>query len=136
MDARRIETGLAWFTLGALLIYAPVETWVSLPHGLGHPMYLVDVIGMVLLVWGGVLSLRARPRPAPGMMCAGWAWSAASGWRATSWRGLELVRGGGPLEHGAAEMWAVASASGIALAALALSIGLVVRTAPRSGGRN
>lgn len=59
MDLRRAETGLAWFTLGVLVIYFPVETWASLPHGLWSPFYIVDLIAMALLLWGAFRSLRS-----------------------------------------------------------------------------
>ena len=60
MDLRKTETALAHFSIAVLVIYFPVETWVSLPYGLWNPFYLVDFIAMVLLLWGGVHSLRAR----------------------------------------------------------------------------
>jgi hypothetical protein len=65
MDRRKIESGLAWFTLGALVIYFPVETWASLPQGLWNPFYIVDLIAMALLLWGALRSLKARPNPSP-----------------------------------------------------------------------
>ena len=57
-DRRAIETGLARFTLAALVVYFPMETWVSWPHGLWNPFYLVDFIAMVLMFWGARVSLR------------------------------------------------------------------------------
>ena len=127
MDLRRIETGLAWFTLGVLVIYFPVETWVSLPRGLWNPFYLVDLIAMLLMFWGAVRSLRARPERSPAVLCAAYAWSAANGWRATSGRLFELLEGG-TLGHGAAEMWAVSIATAIGLGCFVLSLYLVVRS--------
>jgi hypothetical protein len=81
---------------------------------------------MVLLLAGARRSLRARPRPAPALLAAAYAWAAANGWRATFLRVSE-VRRGGALEHGGGELWAVAIATGIALGCLALSLYLVVR---------
>ena len=124
-----METGLAWFTLGALVVYFPVETWASLPEGLWNPFYIVDLIAMTLLFWGAVRSLRARPAPSPAVLCAAYAWSVANGWRATFDRVFELL-GGGTLAHGSAEMCAVACATAIGLACLILSLYLVVRSAP------
>ena len=49
MTERQIETGIAKFTVGFLVIYIPIETWTSLPYGLLNPFYLVDVVAMVLL---------------------------------------------------------------------------------------
>lgn len=101
MALRKIETGLAYFTLCALVIYFPVETWASLPEGLWNPYYLVDLIAMILLGWGAIRSLRARPHQSPAVLCAAYAWSAANGWRATFGRMFELLEGG-TLDHGAA----------------------------------
>ena len=44
MDARRIETILARFTLGFVAVYFPVETYASWRYGLLNPFYLVDLI--------------------------------------------------------------------------------------------
>ena len=126
MDWRGVETALARFVFVALVVYFPLETWVSLPHGLLNPFYLVDFIAMLLLFTGALVSLRARPRPAPGLLCAAWGWTAANGWRGTSWRVFELIEGG-QLEHGRAEAWVVGIASSIALGCFVLSLVLVVR---------
>ena len=123
---RQLETGLAYLTLALLVLYVPVETWASWDDGLLNPFYIVDVIAMVLLFAGAVRSLGARPRPAPGLLSAALAWSAAYGWCATFGRVVE-VRSGGTLDHGAAELWVVAVATGLALVSLGLSIYLVVR---------
>lgn len=129
MDLRKIETGLAWFTLGVLVIYFPVETWVSLPDGLWNPFYIVDLIAMGLLFWGAMRSLRARPERSPAILCAAYAWTVANGWRATFGRMYELLRGE-TLDHGPAEMYAVSIATAIGLACLILALYLVVRSSP------
>ena len=88
MDAaalRRSETRLARMTLVLSAVYIPVEIWVSLPD-LTHPFFVIDAIAMVLLVWGAVRSLRARPRRAPGVLCAAIAWSGANVWSAAGRR--------------------------------------------------
>jgi hypothetical protein len=126
MSSRALETGLARFTLGMLLIYAPVETWASLPDGLLNPFYLVDFIAMVLLFAGAVVSLRARPLRSPGLLCAAYGWTAANGWRATFGRVAEIERGGA-LAHGTAEMWTVAIGSALALAGFAVLLYLVAK---------
>lgn len=129
MDLRKTETGLAWFTLGALVVYFPVETYVSVPEGLWNPFYIVDLIAMALLFWGAMRSLRARPDRSPAVLCAAYAWSVANGWRATFGRMFELLEGG-KLDYGAAEMCAIAIATAVGLACLALSFFLVVRSSP------
>ena len=127
MSLRRIETGLAYFTLGALVVYVPVETYVSLPEGLWNPFYIVDVIAMILMFWGALHSLRARPVRSPGLLCAAYAWASANGWRATFGRMFEILEGG-KLDHGAVEMWAVAIGTGIGIGCLIISLFLVVRS--------
>jgi hypothetical protein len=123
---RRLETALAYVTLALLVLYVPLETWVSLPYGLTNPFYIIDVIAMVLLFAGAMHSLRSRPRPAPGLLCAAIAWTAANGWRATFDRIVELRRGES-LDYGAAELWAVALSTLISLGGFAIGIYLVVR---------
>ena len=127
MDLRKTETGLAYFTFAALVVYFPVETYVSLPEGLWNPFYIVDLIAMVLMFWGAIHSLGARPARSPGLLCAAYAWVSANGWRATFGRMFEL-REGGKLDHGATEMWAVAIGTGVGIACLILSLYLVVRS--------
>ena len=82
---RRSETRLAWITLVLSAVYVPVEIWVSFPD-LTHPFFVIDAIAMVLLVWGALHSLRARPRRAPGVLCAAIAWSGANIWSAAGRR--------------------------------------------------
>lgn len=129
MRARSIETALARFTLACLVVYVPVETWTAWPHGLDHPMYLVDVVAMILLAFGAWHSLRARPSTAPGPLAVGWAWATANGWRATSWRWLE-TRDGGVLEHGTLELWATGVATLVGLVCLAIGLWLSARREP------
>ena len=126
---RRIETAVAWFTLCALVIYVPGETYVSLPGGLLNPFYLVDLIAMILMLWGTVHSLRARPRPAPGLLCGAYGWAAANGWRSTFWRISEL-RDGGTLDYGEAEAWVVGLVTVIALAMFVTLLTLTAMNAP------
>lgn len=126
MDLRKVETGLSLFTLGALVAYVPLETYVSLPHGLWNPFYIVDLIAMVLMLWGAIHSLRARPDRSPALLCAAYAWASANGWRATFGRMYELLQGG-KLDHGAVEMWAVAIGTLISILCLFLGLFLVVR---------
>ena len=133
MDPRTAETRLARFTLGGLAIYAPLETWASLqtPRGVAGllgPFYLVDLIGMVLMLLGAVHSLRRRPRPAPGLLCAAYAWTGANFWRATFGR-VDAVANGEALQFGAPELCVVGGATAIVLACLVLSLVLTYRAA-------
>ena len=124
MSRRKVETVLAYATLVLLLVYIPVETWVSLPDGLLDPYYLVDAIAMALLLWGALHSLRSRPRAAPELLCVGAAWASANGWRATFDR-LEAIEAGGTLQYGNTEMWAVSIATLIAVVVFAVLLVLV-----------
>ena len=128
MPARSLETALARVTLGMLVVYIPGETWASLPDGLLNPYYIVDAIAMVLLLFGALHSLRARPRPAPGMLCGAYGWTAANGWRATFDRWFHLADGG-TLDYGRAELSVVACATTLAIGCFVLSIYLVIKSA-------
>ena len=130
MTPRSVETAVARFTLVLLLAYAPLETWVSWPSGLTNPFYLVDVIGFALLLWGALVSLRARPGIAPGVLCAGYAWSGANGWRALALR-LEILQEGGHVDVGL--VWLLVLSEVVALTGLALLLLLVVESTTRSG---
>ena len=129
MTPRSVETLLARFTLVLLLVYAPLETWASWP-ALTNPFYLVDVVGFALLLWGALASLRARPDVAPGVLCAGYAWSGANGWRALALR-LEILQEGGQVD--VTLVWLIVLGEIAALTGLALLLLLVVesRTSPR-----
>jgi len=134
MNTRSIETALAYFTLGILAIYVPVETWVSLPYGLLSPTYLIDLVAMALLLFGALHSLRARPLPSPAILCAAYAWSAANAWRAASWRYRELAEGG-KLDYGNSEWLTVIIGAGLALTGFAVLLFLVVKAAPKNSSR-
>jgi hypothetical protein len=119
---------LVKFTLVFLLIYAPIETWYSLP-ALWDPFYLVDFIGMVLLLWGAV---RCRRDPSAGnlaVLVAGYAWEGGNFWRALFGR-VQAVANGGQLYMGWAELSFVAIGTVAALGALAWSL----RLATTQGG--
>ena len=128
MTPRGVETLIARFTLAVLLVYAPLETWASWP-ALSNPFYLVDVVGFALLLWGALASLRARPGVAPGVLCAGYAWSAANGWRALALR-LEILQEGGHVDVGL--VWLIGLGEIAALIGLALLLLLVVELRTQS----
>ena len=130
MTPRNLETAVARFTLVLLLVYAPLETWVSWPSGLTNPFYLVDVIGFALLLWGALASLRARPGLAPGVLCAGYAWSGANGWRALALR-METLQQGGEVD--VTLVWLLVISEVVALTGLALLLLLVVESRTPSG---
>lgn len=136
-DARRAETALAQITLAFLVVYVPVETYVSWSdaYWLLNPFYLVDLGAMLLLFWGAVRSLRARPRQAPGVLCAAYGWATANGWRATWDRAFDVMEGGS-LTYGTAELSAVGCATACGLICFGLSLWLVARAERPGSGIN
>jgi len=127
-NPRGIETGLARFTLVSLVLYFPLETWVSLPYGLWRPFYLVDFIAMLLLFFGARRSLSTRPARSPDLLCVAWAWTACNGWRGTFWRVFDVLENDGTrLDHGMLEMWVVASASFVALICFIIALVLLLQ---------
>lgn len=123
MPLRRTETALAYVTCGFLAIYAPVETFYSWPK-LGDPYYIIDVIAMALMIAGIVRSLRARPRPAPDLLTAAWAWAGANFWRAAFDR-ITTMQHGGNLRLGSVELDYVCAQLIVALVCLAIGVRLV-----------
>ena len=128
MSSRAGETRFAYFTLVYLAGYVPLETWASWPR-LTSPFYLVDAMAMALLFWGSVHSLSARPRCAPGLLTAGWAWTAANYWRAFFDR-VRFLNEGGHLQLGSPEYWTVGGALVLAMACLLLGLSMTRRAQP------
>ena len=114
--ATRLET----FTLAFLIAYAPIETWYSMPE-FWDPFYLVDVVGIVLLILGMVRLRRGRPAAAVGTLIAGYAWTGANFWRALFDRVSE-VAAGGVLDYGLAELCFTACITIAAIAGLVWSL--------------
>jgi hypothetical protein len=115
---------LVTFTLVILAIYAPLETWYSLPR-LWDPFYLVDFIGMVLLGWGVMLCRRHAPSGLA-VLATGYGWTGANFWRALFGR-VQAVAQGEVLRLGWAEMCFVACGTLAALAGLVWSLRLATR---------
>ena len=126
MDARKIESILARFTLVLVAIYLPVETYASWRYGLLNPFYIGDAVAMALLAWGAIRSLGAESVSRPAILCAAYGWTAANAWRSAALRIYE-VRGGARLDHGDAEYWIVIVSTVLILACFALSLWLVIQ---------
>jgi hypothetical protein len=122
---RTLETRIAAVSLALLAMFAPIETVATWQLGgaaaLIEPRFVHKIAGMVLLIVGVQHSLKARPRRAPGAMCAAHAWWAAAGWGATAGR-FHAISQGAQLRWGAAELWFVAVTTAIALAAFGVSL--------------
>jgi hypothetical protein len=134
---RAVETRLAVFTFVVLAVYAPVETIASWQMFGGavvliHPAFLESVTGMVLLFVGARHSLRARPRPAPALLCVSHAWSAATWWHGATLR-LSFVQRGDRLFYGSPEFWVVAGAAVVMVAMFAISLFLTYQAGSLAG---
>jgi len=132
-DWRTAETRLAKLTLYALLIFAPFETYASYVFAksgawfLVHPGYLHSVAGMVLLFVGARHSLKARPRRAPGLLCASHAWWAATSWTSTQWR-LQAISRGEQMRLGLGEFWFVVGGTVLTFVCFGLSLFLTYQS--------
>jgi hypothetical protein len=109
------------------LIYAPLETFVTISiegiGGLVYSAYIMNVLGMALMFLGALFGMRGRA-VAPGVMTAGWSWSAATFWRATSDR-FSFTAIGGALYFGRIELWLAPILTALACMGLAASLRLV-----------
>ncbi|MEM7219423.1 MAG: hypothetical protein AAF515_13740 [Pseudomonadota bacterium] len=123
---RGLETILVWYTAITVAIYLPLETYASLPYGLMNPYYLVDLVAILLMIWGAWRSWRARPGSAVAVLIAGYAWASANGWRATFDR-VERMQAGGELDFGNIELLVVGGSTLLAIVVLILL--LVIATA-------
>lgn len=124
MDQNRRAAPLVTFTVVLLAIYAPIETWYSLP-ALWDPFYLVDFIGMLLLAWGAAWCRREASPGSLAVLVAGYAWEGANFWRALFGR-VQEIASGGELELGWAELCFVACGTIAALVALTWSLKLAL----------
>ena len=127
MTPRQAETSLARFVLAMLLLYVSLKIWFSVSYGLSNLFYLVDIVGLTLLLWGSLRSLDARPDLSPGVLCAGIAWTASHAWHATAWR-VDAFRQGVTIDGGAGMIWLLGAATIIALVCLAITLLLVVES--------
>lgn len=122
---------LVIFTIVILAIYAPVETWYSLPR-LWDPFYLVDFIGMALLGWGVVLCRRTASLSGLAVLAAGYGWTGANFWRALFGR-VQALANGEVLRLGWAELCFVGCGTVAALAGLVWALRLATRPSESTG---
>ena len=126
---RKHESGLAWFSLAALLVYVPSETWASWGD-LTSPGYLVDAIAFALLFYGAIHSLRARPHLASGPLCGAWGFCACLAWRSYFTRVISRRRGLGIYEENATHEAVLCAVLVVALLAFTFSLYLARRHYP------
>jgi hypothetical protein len=127
-----LERTLLWFTWIWAVVFLPIETYVtwSMPHTQVLSGYVVNVLGVGMMLWG-VISLR-RGRPyAAGLLATGWGWTTAVFWRATNLR-YWLAAEGKPLFYGQMELWLAPLFTMMAGAALLGSLVLLVSRHGRS----
>lgn len=119
---------LIGFTITWLVVYVPLETYVSaIGAGVFTFGYLIDVVGMVLMA-AGVLAARRTP-PDYGILAAGWAWTSANFWRGTMER-YWAVEQGRSLQFGSGELIAGPILTAMAMAALGASLWRCVAARP------
>lgn len=118
---------LVAYTFLWLLIYAPLETFVTFSHaglrGLLYGSYLANVSGMALMCLGASWGAK-RKAVAPGVLTAGWSWTAATFWRATNDR-FRWAAISGPFYFGRLEPWYGVILTVLACIGLAMSLRLV-----------
>ena len=130
------ELLMARVTLVALAVYFPLETYVtwSIAGLLGflYSSYLANVLGMALMLWGAIAARRGHPA-GPGLLAAGWSWTAATFWRATSVSANWPSSLGMPLDAGPVELWLAPIVTSLAVAAVVASLVLLVKSPETSG---
>ena len=81
----RTESTLIVCTIALIAIYGPIETWVSFPRLLSL-FYLVDAIGLALLIAGVVMWRRHTHIPCTVVLAIGYGWLGANFWRGMAMR--------------------------------------------------
>ena len=127
---------IALATFAWLAVYAPLETYVTRDlaglRGLVMLGYLMNVVGMGLLFAGALGTWRGRPRGVVWLVI-GWAWTAATFWRATSDR-YWWASQGRALYAGPDELWLAPIISSLATLMLVASAVMLFRLLGSSGG--
>ncbi len=128
-DLRPLSKAIVMYTFVWLLVYVPLETYVTWSiaglRGFGYSSYVMNVVGMGLMLWGAVSARRQQPF-GPALLATGWSWTAATFWRATSDR-YWWVSQGHSLYAGPMELWVAPVLTALAVAGLVASLRLVVR---------
>lgn len=126
---RRLASVMSTWTLLWLVGYVPLETYVTLSiagiGGLVYSDYILNVVGMGLMLWGG-LDVRRRRPAGLAILAIGWAWTAATFWRATTDRFMWAANGG-ELFAGKAELWIAPILTAITVASVAATMVLIFR---------
>jgi hypothetical protein len=75
MIFRRIETGLAWFSITGACLHFALETLYHVKFGQFLPFLIVDYIAVTLLISSAVSSLLVRPASSSGFLAGAWGFS-------------------------------------------------------------
>jgi hypothetical protein len=125
----RLASGLSVWTLLWLVGYVPLETYVTLQiaglPGLLYSAYILNVVGMGLMLWGA-LAVRGGRRAGAAILAIGWSWTAATFWRATTDR-YWWAANNGKLFAGSAELWIAPILTLITVGSLVASMALIFR---------
>ncbi len=97
MKHRKLETGLAWFSLAGAFVHFVLETLYHVAFGQFLPLLIVDYIAVGLLVYAGVLSLSVRPSSASGLLAGAWGFAACLAYVAGFVFLQRYLQGQGPL---------------------------------------
>jgi hypothetical protein len=118
---------LIWFTWIWAVVFVPIETYItwSTTHNLLNSGYAVNVLGVVIMLWG-VVSLRGARPYAEGVLATGWGWTTAVFWRGANLR-YWLAAEDKPLSYGPMELWLAPIFTVIAATALLCALVLLVR---------
>jgi hypothetical protein len=120
---------LAVYTLLWLAIYIPGETSVTISiagvRGLLYGAYIMNALGMMMLLWGAASGLKGRANAAA-ILAVAWSWTAATMWRATADRFWYASLGRG-LYFGNSELWAAPIVTALAVIPMIASMRLAFR---------
>jgi hypothetical protein len=72
MIYRRIETGVAWFSIAGACLHFALETLYHFKFGQFLPFLIVDYIAITLLICSAVSSLRVKPASSSGFLAGAW----------------------------------------------------------------
>lgn len=128
--ADRLRNVIAACTFIWVGVYFPLETYVTWDLDGARAWlwasYVMNVVGMGLMFWSGLAARRRQPE-APALLAVGWAWTAATFWRATANR-FWWVAEGRELYVGPIELWLAIGFTTVAVAFTAASIVLVFKS--------
>jgi hypothetical protein len=128
MNYRRIETGLAWFSVAGACLHFTLETLYHVKFGQSLPFLIVDYIAVALLISSAVSSLRMRPASSAGWLAGAWGFAACLAYMAFFAFVQRHQQGQGPL------LMVVILGVALSAAFLAFALSLLLVKAANKGG--